>query len=107
MLNYLLGNKEFQRGQDEKTTGEQFKDCENTMMVQRQLRHLWSKKDLCAMFHFLTNHLKIWKFGLPIVLQSHAAHRWFYSERDYNKIDLIYRLQRQFNVKILLDEMFQ
>jgi len=51
--------------------------------------------------------MKIWKFGLPLVLKSNAAHRWFYSERDFNKIDLIYRIQRQFNVKILLAEMFQ
>ena len=59
------------------------------------------------MLHFLTNHLKIWHFGLPLVLKSNAAHRWFYSERDYNKVDVIYRLQRQFNVKIILEEMFQ
>ena len=59
------------------------------------------------MLHFLTNHAKIWRFGLPFILKSNAAHRWFYSERDYNKIDLIYRVQRQFNVKIILDEMFQ
>jgi len=59
------------------------------------------------MLHFLTSSLKIWRFGLPFILKSDVAHRWFYSQRDYNKIDIIYRLQRQFNVKIILDEMFQ
>lgn len=44
------------------------------------------------MLHFITNHLKIWKFAIPVIMSSQAAHRWFYQERDFNKIDLIYRI---------------
>lgn len=58
------------------------------------------------MLHFITNHVRIWKFAVPLILQSSAAHRWFYQERDFNRIDIIYRIQRHFNVKILLSDMF-
>lgn len=44
------------------------------------------------MLHFITNNIKIWKFAIPLILNSHVAHRWFYQERDFNKVDLIYRI---------------
>lgn len=70
------------------------------------LRYFWHKKDLHSLIHFISNNSKIWEFAVPIVMRSHLAHRWFYQEKEINKVDIYYRLQRHFNVKILLDEMF-
>lgn len=64
----------------------------HTALVRKQLRNFWAKKDLNAMLHFITNNIKIWKFAIPLILNSHVAHRWFYQERDFNKVDLIYRI---------------
>ena len=70
------------------------------------LMQYWTKKDFYAMLHFISNHAKIWDFAIPVLLQSNVAKRWFYAENEQNKADVFYRLQRQFSVKILLDEMF-
>ena len=78
----------------------------DSVIVAKQLRHYWTKKDFSAMLHFSSNNVKIWKFAIPLILSSPVAHRWFYQERDFNRIDIIYRIQRQFNVKILLSDMF-
>lgn len=58
------------------------------------LRFYWRKKDFFAMLHFMSNNFKIWEFAIPVLLQSHLAKRWFYSETEQNKADVFYRLQR-------------
>ena len=69
------------------------------------LKHYWTKIDFQTLIYFLSSHFKMWEFSIPIIMASHLAHRWFYSEKETNKVDLFYRLQRHFNIKILLDEM--
>lgn len=58
------------------------------------------------MIHFISNNNKIWEFAIPVIMGSNLAHRWFFQEKELNKVDVFYRLQRHFNIKILLDEMF-
>ncbi|CDW84972.1 UNKNOWN [Stylonychia lemnae] len=84
---------------------------ENKIMLEYLLEHdytknIWMRKDFYTFLHFISNSLKIWLFALPIIMQSQLAKRWFYSEKEINKSDVFYRLQRQFSIKILLDEMF-
>lgn len=110
MLQYLLGFENFYQIPPSEQPPQQpefnYPGCANSALVRKQLRHFWSKKEVSAMLHFITNNIKIWEFALPIIFESSAAHRWFYEMRDFNKMDIIYRIQRHFNVKILLQEMF-
>lgn len=74
---------------------------ENPRMV-----NYWKRKDFYAMLHFVSSSLKVWQFAIPIVMRSQIAKNWFYSENEANKADVFYRVQRQFSIKILLEEMF-
>jgi hypothetical protein len=69
------------------------------------LRHFWTKKDFYSLLHIICTNVKVWEFSIPILMQSHLARRWFFSENEINKTDIFYRLQRQFSIKILLDDM--
>lgn len=66
----------------------------------------WRRKDFYAMLHFASSSLRIWQFSIPVIMRSHIAKNWFYSENETNKADVFYRVQRQFSIKILLEEMF-
>lgn len=79
MLSYLLGNENFNETPENTNGGViLYKGCENSKLVRRQLRQFWTKKDLSAMIHFITNHMKIWEFAVPLIFHSSAAYRWFY-----------------------------
>lgn len=56
------------------------------------LKYFWTKHDFYMILHFISNYDKIWEFTLPVLMQSHLAKRWFYSENELNKADVFYRL---------------
>eukprot|EP00347_Sterkiella_histriomuscorum_P018673 403344614 len=76
------------------------------LLENQNTRRFWRRKDFYAILHFISHNLQIWQFAIPIIMRSQIAKRWFYSENEANKADVFYRLQRQFSIKILLQEMF-
>jgi hypothetical protein len=60
---------------------------ENPKMI-----NFWRRKDFYAMLHFVSHSLKVWQFAIPVLMRSHIAKNWFYSENEANKADVFYRV---------------
>lgn len=46
------------------------------------LKFFWTKHDFYSIIHFLSHDDKLWDFGIPTLMQSNLAHRWFFSENE-------------------------
>jgi hypothetical protein len=71
------------------------------------MRFFWDKQDFTTLIYFISTHVQIWEMTIPILMRSHLAHRWFYSEKEENKIDVYYRLQRLFSIRSIHDYMME
>lgn len=65
----------------------------------------WTRTDFKALLCILSSWYSGWIFAIPILFQAKVAHNWFFAMNPANRMDIIFKITREMEVKLCMKEM--